>query len=493
MEVHLMFCDKDFIPEKQTICYGSDQLSADLGIGKIIDTMADGDDVIRTACSAVLFSPLQTVQSIRYRQAVLKDFLAHPALVRRIYTITTDTAKQERETWFFLNSRYLSSTFSTAIDLLQQYVKSLMKIRTIADEYVKKVQSPGLTAFFSQLEQNLADDYFSEVSDCLNNLSDRDGLLVSASMGGHLQGIRYEFRQKQRKGFRRRWIFTPSYTLAERDETGARDFTRRRERAISETTNALAQSAEHLKYFFSQLRNELAFYIGCCNLAGRLRKMEGGFCIPEIYPQSSEKCTAENLYDVSLLLVKGPPVVPNDFEAAGKRLCIITGANQGGKSTFLRSVGQEQLMAQSGMFVCAKNCLLSIKSGIFTHFKREEDTALDSGKLDEELVRMDSIVEQLQPDALILFNESFASTNEREGSEISRQIAGALADRGMTVVFVTHQYEFANFFYEKKSPEQLFLRAERQENGRRNFKIIPGRPLETSYGLDIYKKVFGPD
>jgi DNA mismatch repair ATPase MutS len=55
---------------------------------------------------------------------------------------------------------------------------------------------------------------------------------------------------------------------------------------------------------------------------------------------------------------------------------------------------------------------------LFTHYKREEDTAMESGKFDEELSRMSTIVDELTPDAMVLFNESFAATNEREGSEI---------------------------------------------------------------------------
>ncbi|WP_240977948.1 hypothetical protein [Planctomonas sp. JC2975] len=97
---------------------------------------------------------------------------------------------------------------------------------------------------------------------------------------------------------------------------------------------------------------------------------------------------------------------------------MVTGANRGGKSTFLRSVGLAQLMMQAGMFVPARSLSATIVSGVFTHFKREEDTALASGKFDEELARMRDIVGQIQPRALILFNESFAATNEREGAEV---------------------------------------------------------------------------
>ena len=170
---------------------------------------------------------------------------------------------------------------------------------------------------------------------------------------------------------------------------------------------------------------------------------------------------------------------------------IITGANQGGKSTFLRGLGLAQLMMQNGMFVAAEAFHASICERMFTHFKREEDTELKSGKFDEELSRMSGIIDDMRPHSLVLFNESFAATNEREGSEIARQIVTALTERQVKAVFVTHQYEFAHGFLGSSRPAVLFLRAERQEDGTRTFKITEGEPLRTSYGQDLYNRIFG--
>lgn len=116
---------------------------------------------------------------------------------------------------------------------------------------------------------------------------------------------------------------------------------------------------------------------------------------------------------------------------------------------------------------------------------------MESGKLDEELRRMNEIVAHLKPNALILLNESFASTNEREGSEIAHQVVSAFLDKGIEVVFVTHLYEFARSVYDRKARNVLFLRAGRRDDGTRTFKIAEGEPLQTSYGPDLYDAVFG--
>ena len=139
-----------------------------------------------------------------------------------------------------------------------------------------------------------------------------------------------------------------------------------------------------------------------------------------------------------------------------KDLVIITGANQGGKSTFLRSIGQAQLMMQAGMFVPAESFSSEVCDGIFTHYRREEDTTMKSGKLDEELSRMSDIADNITQNSMLLFNESFASTYEREGSEIARQITIALVEKGVKVFFVTHLYEFAHGLYRQKNEKRDF-------------------------------------
>jgi DNA mismatch repair ATPase MutS len=147
-------------------------------------------------------------------------------------------------------------------------------------------------------------------------------------------------------------------------------------------------------------------------------------------------------------------------------------------------------MMQCGMFVPAESFSSNVCDSLFTHYKREEDTTMKSGKLDEELSRMSDIVDHMTPNSLLLFNESFAATNEREGSEIARQIVSALLEKRIKVFFVTHLYEFAHGFLNKKMGNTLFLRAERQADGGRTFKLVEGEPLQTSYGEDLYRAIW---
>lgn len=237
----------------------------------------------------------------------------------------------------------------------------------------------------------------------------------------------------------------------------------------------------------------MAFYVGCLNLHDHLAKKGEPTCFPLPVAPGERRERFNGLYDICLALSLKQRVVGNDMDADDKDLVIITGANQGGKSTFLRSLGLAQLMMQCGMFAPAESFCANICNGLFTHYKREEDVTMSSGKLDEELSRMSAIVDNISPNYLLLFNESFAATNEREGSEIARQIICALLEKRVKIFFVTHLYEFAHGFYDQRMENAVFLRADRQADGVRTFKIIEGAPLETSYGKDLYNSIFRTD
>jgi DNA mismatch repair ATPase MutS len=287
----------------------------------------------------------------------------------------------------------------------------------------------------------------------------------------------------------------PVYTFAisDRDEAGGRFLSELKDQGVNLVANALAKSTDHIDNFFKMLQIELAFYVGCLNLYDQLTQMEEPVSFPLPVPSNERRHSFECLYDICLALTMKQKIVGNDVNADDKDLVMITGANQGGKSTFLRSIGLAQVMMQCGMFVPAVSFRANLCKSLFTHYKRKEDVTMKSGKLDEELSRMSDIVNHLTPDSIVLFNESFAATNEREGSEIARQITKALVEKRVKVFFVTHLYEFAHSIYASKIEGSIFLRAERRADGERTFKLTEGEPLQTSFGEDLYHKVFRAD
>jgi DNA mismatch repair ATPase MutS len=135
----------------------------------------------------------------------------------------------------------------------------------------------------------------------------------------------------------------------------------------------------------------------------------------------------------------------------------------------------------AGMFAAAEYFTAAVCAGVRTHFRRPEDATMTSGKLDEELRRISAITGAMAPGCILLCNESFAATNEREGWQLARNVVGAMLDCGVRVFFVTHFYELARSFYADQRDDALFLRAERQPDGSRTFRLTEGAPLLTSH------------
>jgi hypothetical protein len=501
MKAFLMYPDRDFELERALPPNEAD-LSSDLELGTLLQAMAGGDKFLLDVARHGLHSGLGSPAEIVYRQHVLADCVAQPGVVRDLYDVTVAAITGERHLFGWTMRDSPDSILYRARQVMQLYLDMFRRLRGIADAQAASFGSEGFTRFFAMLTQELADGYLAEIEAQLGELAFRRGTLISARPGPGAKGTGYVLRRHPEQGWRDRMpgLNKPGYTfyVPERDESGMRALSDLTSRGVNSTSSALAQSADHVRSFFEMLRAELGFYLSCLNLRDRLTAKGGPVCFPDpASPVPADaghaRLSARGLYDAALALsLDDGQAVGNDLDADGRQLIMITGANQGGKSTFLRSAGQAHLMMQAGMFVPASSFAASISTAVFTHFKREEDVTMEMGKLDEELDRMSVIAGQITPGCLLLCNESFASTNEREGSEIARQVIRALTEAGIRIIFVTHLYDLAERYYAQHDPATLFLRAERQPDGRRTFRLPAGEPLPTSYGEDLYQQVFGP-
>jgi len=473
-----------------------DPLTQDLELETLWAAMAAGDEFLYETAKRAILSSLADPAEIRYRQGVLVDCLEHPDIVRRMYGLALEALESERKVGSLWHRAGPDRILSRSVDILRLHVDVLRRLRQIADDEADRFACEGFTRFFAMLREELDDAYLKTVERHLRELKFGRGVLMSAELGTGNKGRRYLVRTPRDQRWRERLLpgsRSPSYsfTIPPRDENGFRALEEIRGKGINHVANAVAQSADHVKSFFAMLRLELAFYLGCLNLHERLEEKGEPWCFPAPAAADERAFACEGLYDVCLTLHLDRRAVGNDVDADGKSLVMVTGANQGGKSTFLRSVGLAQLMMQAGMFVGARSFRAHACSGVFTHFKREEDAAMEGGKLDEELRRMSEIADRIVPNSLLLCNESFASTNEREGSEIARQVVRAMLDKRIKVVFVTHMFDLAHGFHAQRLDAALFLRAERRLDGARTFRVVPGEPLPTSYGEDSYRRIFG--
>ena len=498
MKVYLLHQAQDF-DFGTALPPGHEELIQDLELTTLLRAMALGDDFLFDVSQKVLLASLHKPEAIRYRQRVLADCLAQPGVIQEMYAVAVGALQAKRHLWGGYGGSYQtpSSNLSGAVSHLEAYVTRLRQLRQIADDHADKFRSDGLRALFATLQRELDDEYFDEISYHLKQLRFRAGVLISAELARDNSGINFVLREPAdaRRSWKERLRISPrsaySFTLSPRDEAGGQILADLTSRGINLVADAAAQSADHIGSYFTMLRAELGFYVSCLNLAGRLAAKGVPTSFPEPAQPSPLMFSCTDLRDACLELQSEDAVVGNDVQADGKSLVIITGANSGGKSTFLRSVGLAQLMMQCGLFVAAESYRANMTHGIFTHFIREEDPGMTSGRLDDELRRMSAIAGQIRPHSLMLFNESFAGTNECEGSEIGHQVVRALLEAEVKVFFVTHRFDFAERFHRQHAGSTLFLRAERQPDGRRSYKLAVKEPLPTSFGEDLYYRLGG--
>lgn len=477
-------------------------LRQDLGLDAVIAAMADGDKFIAEVVgNALLNGPGIAVDALRYRQAAVRDAATHPEPVRAMYAIATGALEDKRKSWWGFSSQHSSSMLYSGLQLLHLFMDRLRALRGIAEAQAREFKSVAFQNLFAMLQRELDNAYLARVDAHLRELRFTDGALLSARLGPLCESEDYTLCRPGNPP--PNWLqrllsehMVSPYTVrvAPRDLTGAKTLEAMRDRGVRDVANAVTESASHIEGFFNMLRAELAFHVGCANLHGLLAERQVAVCFPEIANAGTGPgFRAQGLCDIALALAANAKVVGNDVDAADKSLIVITGANQGGKSTFLRSLGLAQLMLHAGMFVTADSFESVLCSGVFTHYKREEDAAMREGKLDEELARLGAIADAIRPGAWLLCNESYASTNEREGSELGRQMLDAMRTRGIRVGFVTHLYSLAHRLCEQHRDDALFLRAERLADGSRTFRLRGGAPEQTSYGGDVYREVFGGD
>jgi DNA mismatch repair protein MutS len=488
VRVGLLFPDRD-LDLAHPFPFGWEDVEHDLGLGDVYRAMAGEDGYLLEVVRKVLAQGLTSqAATVLHRQEAVREALERPDLVEALYTLAGETLAAKRRESYGLFRRDRPDLYG-AIKAMEALLKGLRALLALLQR--TPLTSPPFQALKARLEAVLTPAFFRQAEAHLEALRFPKGVWMAAGLSreGRSQGYTL-LPPEERRAW---WPFgkrprTYVLTLHPRDEAGARILGEIREKGILEAAKALATAVEEVARFFESLRAEAGFLLGAARLAGRLKALG----LPLAFPTPAEglRLAFRGLYDVGLALRQGM-AVGNDLEAHGRNPILITGANRGGKTTFLRSLGLAQLFLQAGLFVGGERFESGLVDGLFTHFKREEDRALEAGKFEEELRRLDGLVAHLTPKPLFLFNESFAATSELEGSELGAQVVRALVEAGVRVVFVTHFYTLAAAFLGDE--RTLFLKAERLPDGRRTYRLRLEPPEPTAYAQDLLRQVFGEE
>lgn len=495
MKVYLLYREKDF--PWQSKQEADQEIVRDLELEPIYQKMAAGNEWIYRVVREVSMELLQEQEEILYRQGIVKDCIQNPWIVEQIEQLIERAFKKEKESNHFgVFNDYPVAVIAQASAIIRAYMEELRILRKLALEKRKMFSSGGFQGLFRRIEEELDDEFFREVEVHLTKCEFKGGIQMNAVLDLD-KGLRSKDfvlcdTQKLKMEWYRMVLKSDNkyrFRIDVKNDQECRALSEFREKSLQIVASVLMQAVDHLRSFFLVLQKEIGFYHGCLNLYGYLKEQGKEVTFPVVKEQDWS-CHMENLYNVSLLIQREKEVVGNTCDLTGKSAVIMTGANQGGKTVFLRGIGQAVLMAQCGMFVCASSYQTCLYQKIFTHFRKEEDTQLNSGKLDEELKRMSEIVDNMTPNSCILFNESFATTNEREGTEIGWQIMRALRENNIRIFCVTHLFALAERFLQENKGDVCFLRAERRKDGTRTFCMVEGKPSKTGHGEDLYHSLF---
>lgn len=184
---------------------------------------------------------------------------------------------------------------------------------------------------------------------------------------------------------------------------------------------------------------QVQFYIGYLHFIGRLHP-DLRVCLPQVSSTSKELQVA-GAFDVMLadkFSGTDTRIITNSFSLTGQeRILVVTGPNQGGKTTFARTVGQLHYLAALGLPVPASSAQLVLPDQLFTHFEKEEDPTALRGKLEDDLQRIHDILEHATGDSLVIMNELFSSTTLVDAISLGSAVLGTLIERGCLGVCVT--------------------------------------------------------
>jgi DNA mismatch repair protein MutS len=485
----------DNVPDEQ---FAAPDFFVDLNLDQIIAAVTAGKEEYNL--KPFFYMCLHDVDAITFRHEVMQDlediqlFAKIKAFAESMRAMREHLAQVEKLYYKHQKERW----FLDAVDIYCEAVNRLSYDLSLA-----KFTSRGLLAFRDYVTEYAASEPFTSLLEQTRNLTSD---LSSIHYCVFIKGLRVQVRKYEdesdysaeveatferfKQGAAKQYPFDfMDYAEMNHVEADILDLlTQLYPEIFSTLENYCAINKDYLDTVLVRFDREVQVYVAYLEHIASFKQAGLNFCYPHIAQASKEVYNYQG-FDLALagkLIGEHATPVCNDFQLKGReRIIVVSGPNQGGKTTFARMFGQLHYLASLGYPVPGKRAQLFLFDKLFTHFEREENVANLRGKLQDDLVRVHDILERATPNSIIIMNEIFTSTTLQDAIVLSNKVAATIIDLDLLCVWVTFVDELASLGEQSVSMVSTVVPNNPAE---RTYKIIR-RPADgLAYALSIAEK-----
>jgi hypothetical protein len=428
----------------------------DLNLDQVVDAIAK--DSPEYPLPSIYYRPLETLDEIAYRQEVFRDIeqldLFTPLsaftkgmrnMQRSLSSLGKIYSFQHRKGWFL----EAVIEYCDAVDRLEHCLgeakvqsRALRAFKTYLLGYAESQDFVSLSTQASSLKRELAGIHYNVIIKGLSvKVRRHDGEL---DYGADIEETFGRFSQDSGQNYLAKYPDSTGidHVQAQILECVAKLWPE----LFARLAGFCASRSSFVDETIGAFEQEIKFYLSWLDYIESLRKAGLEFCLPTI-SHTDKAIGARGIFDVALakkVVLATTPIVTNDFFIHGpERILVVTGPNQGGKTTFARVFGQLHHLASIGCLVPAQDARLFLFDKILTHFEREETLKSHRGKLHEEIIRIHDSLEAATTRSILILNEVFTSTTLKDSLFLSRRIMEQIVRLDALCVCVTFLDELA--------------------------------------------------
>ena len=470
----------------------------DLNLDQIINAITLGKQEYNL--KPFYYTPLRDTDAIAYRHEAMRDLESKPlfesitlfahrmrAMRERLTQAGKLHYKYQRESWFLdAVETYCDAVNCLADDLSRADLKSrgFLAFRAYMGDYIASDRFTALLAETKKLKVDL-----STVRYCILINGNAVKVRKYASESDYSVAVEQTFAKFKQGAVTDYTVKLPTWPDMNHVEAQILDLVARLYPDIFARLDDLcARHGSYLDETIGVFDREVQFYIAYLEHIATFKRAGLRFCYPQMVTEVKEVYEYEG-YDLALAhkLISGKsPIVCNDFHLQDpERIIVVSGPNQGGKTTFARTFGQLHYLASLGCPVPGREAQLYLFDRLFTHFEQAEDLQNLRGKLEDDLVRIHAILDQATPCSIIIMNEILTSTTLQDAVSLGKKVMERIITLDLLCVCVTFLDELAVMSAKTVSMVSTVV----PENPTvRTFKIVRKPPDGLSYALSIAEK-----